>query len=63
MTTAKDDRCTDLSKTHYRVRIKRQGYKRKQRYGPGNSLVKHIKVKPYFVYVWKAKSENYELMF
>jgi len=44
-----------------RVRMKRRGHWRLQHYGPDRSLVKRMRIKPYYITVWRPRSTNYEL--
>ena len=44
-----------------RVRMKRRGHWRLQHYGPDRSLVKRMRIKPYYITVWRPVSANYEL--
>lgn len=44
------------------VKVKRKGYKRRQRYGPSNMFTKEIHIKPYYVWIWKT-CENYDFGF
>lgn len=47
--------------THERVRVRRKGHWRMQRFGPDRSLTRKVKIKPYYVMAWRQRDTNYQL--
>lgn len=49
--------------THEQVKVRRKGHWRLQKCGPDRALTRKVKVKSYFVTIWRPKGANYELPF
>lgn len=51
------------TETHDRVRVKRREHWRDQRYGPGRSLTKKVRIRETYVMGWRLKDANYSFRF